>query len=125
MDCTNGGCMGTNYYLVKNGPSVREPVHIGKSSSGWLFNFQSQNQKWEDPPIVWNTWKQVCETLARLTVDSTEYVIIDEYDEVIPMEDFVDLVLRKQEDEWCRGNPDNFSYSRNIDGFRFSDEEFC
>lgn len=25
----------------------------------------------------------------------------------------------------CKDNPDNFTYSRNVDGYRFSDEEFC
>jgi hypothetical protein len=34
--------MGTNYYAVKNGPTIQELVHIGKSSAGWLFNFQQQ-----------------------------------------------------------------------------------
>ena len=37
--------MGTNYYLVANGPSVHEPIHIGKNSDGWLFHFQSQNNQ--------------------------------------------------------------------------------
>ena len=59
--------MGTNYYLVKNGPTVNEPIHIGKSSMGWLFCFQSQKETWHEPPIVWNTYNQVKDTLKRLT----------------------------------------------------------
>ena len=117
--------MGTNYYLVKNGPSVREPIHIGKSSIGWLFSFQSQNDHWNEPPIVWNTYNQVKKTLKELTVDSHDYVIIDEYDEVIPYDEFVDLVDRKQKDKHNLENKDNVRYSRNVDGYRFTDEEFC
>jgi len=117
--------MGTNYYLVKNGPSVREPIHIGKSSAGWLFNFQSQNKTWDEPHVAWNTYNQVKDTLRRLTVDTTDYVIMDEYDETISYEDFCALVDAKQKDKHCVGNKDNFSYARNVDGYRFSDSEFC
>lgn len=117
--------MGTNYYAVKNGPTIREPIHIGKSSMGWMFAFQTQNQKWTDPPAVWNTYPQLVDWLYKYTVDSEEYVIIDEYDEVIPFADFIDMVQAKQNDPYCRDNPDNFSYSRNVDGHRFSDEDFC
>ena len=35
--------MGTNYYVVRDRPSQMEPVHIGKSSIGWLFGFQDQD----------------------------------------------------------------------------------
>ena len=116
--------MGTNYYVVPNRPSVREPVHIGKSSIGWMFSFQSQNEKWNDPPIVWNTYPQVVDWLRKNTVEKQDYVIMDEYDEIVPFDEFIDLVQHKQNDPSCRNNPDNFSYSRNVDGYRFSDEEF-
>ena len=118
--------MGTNYYLVKNGPTSQEPIHIGKSSIGWLFHFQSQNRTWDSPPVVWNTYNQVKDTLKRLTVDSDEFVIIDEYDEVISFDDFCELVDRKQEDPYCLDNEDNFAYNvRNMDGYRFDDQDFC
>ena len=116
--------MGTNYYAVRNRPTVESPHHIGKSSAGWLFSFQSHNEKWCDPPIVWNTYKQVTDWLYRHTVESEDYVILNEYDEIIPFDDFVKLVEEKQNDPLCKDNPDNFSYSRNVDGYRFSDEEF-
>ena len=115
--------MGTNYYVVKNGPSVREPIHIGKSSIGWLFNFQAHNEPWEIPPVVWNTYNQVVEWLKKYTVDSTEYVIMDEYDEIVSLDDLIELIRWKQED--CKDNPDNFKYARNVDGYRFSDGDFC
>ena len=113
--------MGTNYYLVKNGPTTREPIHIGKSSIGWRFMFQAQNETWNDPPIVWNSYPMVRDTLKELTVDSTDYVIMDEYDEIVSYDDFIGLVDRKQAED----NKDNFAYSRNVDGYRFTDEEFC
>jgi len=116
--------MGTNYYLVKNRPSVMEPYHIGKSSCGWLFSFQDQNDRWNDPPIVWHTYPQVKDVLKRLTVDSDDYVIINEYDEIIPYDEFVAMVDSKQSDPHNISNPDNFEYARNIDGYRFTDWEF-
>ena len=116
--------MGTNYYLVKNRASVEYPIHIGKSSCGWLFSFQDQDEKWHDPPIVWHTYPQVKDVLKRLTVDSNEYAIVDEYDEIIPYDEFIAMVDAKQSDPYNISNPDNFEYSKNIDGYRFTDEDF-
>ena len=118
--------MGTNYYAVRNRPTTYNPIHIGKSSIGWMFLFQTQNETWNDPPVVWNTFNQLKDWLKKYTVDSKEYVIIDEYDKIVSFDDFVELVENKQNDEHCRGNPDNFSYhTKNVDGYRFTDEEFC
>ena len=112
--------MGTNYYLVKNAPSIQEPVHIGKSSAGWLFSFETQEDPWwGNPKVEWHTYNQVKDTLKRLTVDSNEYVIMNEYDDIVSYNDFIALVDRKQNDELCQSNPDNFEYSTNIDGYRF------
>lgn len=116
-----GEPMGTNYYAVRNRPTIQEPIHIGKSSIGWRFSFQTQNETWNDPPVVWNTYEQVCDWLKKYTVESTEYVIIDEYDEIINYDDFLEMVKNKQDND----NPDNFTYSRNINGYRFNDGEFC
>lgn len=113
--------MGTNYYAVRNRPTVDGPIHIGKSSIGWKFNFQSHNDTWNEPPIVWNTYDQVYEWLYKNTVESDKYVIINEYDEIVSFEDFIALVERKQSEN----NPDNFRYSRNVNGYRFTDSEFC
>ena len=112
--------MGTNYYAVKNRPTTCSPVHIGKSSIGWKFNFQSQNYPCEEPPIVWNTYEQVYEWLYRHTVESNEYVIMDEYDEIISFDDFIKLVEWKQKEN----NKDDFTYARNVNGFRFTDKDF-
>lgn len=113
--------MGTNYYAVKNRPTTTRPIHIGKASIGWRFHFQAQNEKWDDPPIIWNTYEQVCEWLYKNTVEDDKYVIIDEYDEIVPFKEFIHLVEEKQE----INNPDDFVYAMNVNGFRFSDEEFC
>ena len=118
--------MGTNYYVVRNRPTIDDPIHIGKASIGWMFHFQAQNDKWHDPPVVWNTYPQVKKWLYDNTVASTDFVIMNEYDEIIPYEELIELIDDKQTDPFCRDNPDNFDgrFTRNVDGYRFSDEDF-
>ena len=117
--------MGTNYYAVKNRPSVSRPIHIGKASMGWLFHFEIQNNTWNDPPVVWNTFKQVKEWLQEHVVEKKDYVIMNEYDEIVPYDELMDCIEWRQNDEHCRSNPHNFSYDvRNVDGYRFSEGEF-
>lgn len=114
--------MGTNYYVVKNKPSVSEPIHIGKSSAGWLFLFQAQDRTWDG--VAWNDYDQLKQWLKTYTVERNEYVIVDEYDEIVSYDDFICLVESKQNDEWCCSNPDNFRWCHNINGYRFTTEEF-
>ena len=115
--------MGTNYFVQKNKPTVHEPIHIGKSSIGWLFLFHREEDTWNDPPIVWNNYEQVKAWLKANTVDSSNYVIINEYDEIVPYNEFIAMVEWKQQDEQCRNNPDNFSYhTDHVNGYRFSSE---
>lgn len=116
--------MGTNFYAVRTRPTTEGPIHIGKSSIGWLFCFQTQNQKYSEPPVVWNTFEQVKAWLKKYTVETKEYVIIDEYDSIIYYDEFVEFVERKQNDKRCKENPDNFTYDRNVNGYRFADDEF-
>lgn len=116
--------MGTNYYAVRGKPTIEKPIHIGKSSYGWLFHFQTQNLDYGDPPVVWNTYNQVKDWLRKYTVDSDDYVIITEYDEIIPFKDFIEMVDEKQGDEFNLNNPNNFRNCRNVDGYRFDDQEF-
>ncbi len=117
--------MGTNYYAARNKPTCRSPIHIGKSSMGWLFNFQTQNETWDDPPVVWNTITQLKDWLYKYTVETNEFSIIDECDEIISFDEFFKLVESKQNDKFCKNNPDNFTYSKNVDGYRFTDGDFC
>lgn len=115
--------MGTNYYVVPNRPSIAEPIHIGKSSMGWMFLFHDVCEPYGGVPIIWHSYDEVEDWLHQNTVDSNDYVIIDEYDEIIPFNDFIELVARKQEQ--FKDNPDNFTYCRNVNGYRFEDRGFC
>ena len=118
--------MSTNYYVTPNRPSVCKPIHIGKSSYGWLFLFHAHNEPYEEPPVVWNTYKQVFDWLYENTVVKNDFVIINEYDELVSFDEFVKMVSDKQEDEFNSGNPDNFYDGvRNVDGYRFTDRDFC
>ena len=115
--------MGTNYYVVPNRPSIAEPIHIGKSSMGWMFLFHDVYEPYNDVPVVWSAYPEVKGWLWKYTVDDPKYVIIDEYDEIIPFEDFIAMVEHKQEQ--FKDNPDNFKYVRNVNGYRFDNREFC
>lgn len=117
--------MGINYYAVRSRPTTEEPIHIGKSSAGWLFSFHQVNDEWHEPQIVWNTYNQVKEWLYEYTVKNSLYVILNEYDEEISCEDFFAMVDAKQKDPACKGNLKNFDYAKNIDGYRFIEGEFC
>ena len=114
--------MGTNYYVVPNRPSIEEPIHIGKSSMGWMFLFQDANEPYRDIPIIWHSYWEVEDWLYRYTVECEQYVIIDEYDEIISFDDFIKMVEYKQEQ--FKNNPDNFTHCRNVDGYRFEEREF-
>lgn len=117
--------MGTNYYAVKRKPTIESPIHIGKSSGGWLFCFQTQNDTWRDIPVVWNNYNEVKEWLNKYTNGKDKpYTILDEYDREITYKDFITLVETKQKDKHNLSNPDNFTYSKNIDGYRFCDGDF-
>lgn len=117
--------MGTNYYLVKNGPTRSEPIHIGKSSCGWLFNFQDQDTEYHDIQITWHTYEQVKDTLKTYaSKKSSPLVIIDEYNRLVSYKEFMDLVDSKQKDPFNLSNPDNFEYTKNVNGYRFSSTEF-
>lgn len=110
--------MGTNYYAVSKKPTCRQPIHIGKASIGWKFLFHRVSA-WEnyidEKPL--NTAKQWYEFLR----DNNERIyILNEYDEVVPIEWLIALIEKKQEIQ----NVDNFTYADNIDGYRFTDGEF-
>lgn len=112
--------MGTNYYAVKKKPTIASPLHIGKSSAGWKFLFHEVKKYWceydEELEIhtfpQWKKWLE--ENIGK------EYVMLDEYDREISLKDFFELVEEKQRIE----NKDNFRNAKNIDGYRFSDDDF-
>lgn len=88
--------MGTNYYVVKNRPTICSPVHIGKSSLGNRFCFQMQDNNEYDPPISWYGFGDVKTWLIDNVKRSKKHLILDEYDETIPVDTFLDMVDRKQ-----------------------------
>ena len=109
--------MGTNYYLVKNKPSTDSGLHIGKASFGWRFLFHKP-PIWEtDKPL--NTFEQWRDYLKE-TTESGNYVILNEYDEVVSLDDFLKMVANKQKED----KPDMFKYCENINGYRFASGEF-
>lgn len=115
--------MGCNYYACSTKPTTVAPLHIGKSSIGWRFNFRKYESSWE-VPFDWeyplNTFERWKEFL-RTNEMNGKMVILDEYDEPISCEDFLEMIAQKQKEN----NPDNFTYSENINGYRFEEREFC
>lgn len=109
--------MGTNYYAVKKKPTIAEPLHIGKSSAGWKFCFQEVNKYNSfDSELEIHTFEQWKDFLEN----NDEIVILNEYDEEISVKDFLELVDKKQNEN----NKDDFTFSKNINGYRFYDGYF-
>ena len=112
--------MGTNYYAVKKEPTVLSPIHIGKSSMGWKFCFHKvcgfENYINDEPLNTFPQWKKF---LQEQTANGN-IIIMNECDEVVSLDDFLKMVEIKQKED----NPDDFTYSDNIDGYRFVDGEF-
>lgn len=108
--------MGTNYYAVSKKPTYRSPIHIGKSSIGWKFLFHHVNsyENYFDGEEL-NTYEKWEELLKNNNV-----IIMNEYDEVIDVNDFLELVAKKQS---C-SDPEDFRYNENINGYRFLCGEF-
>lgn len=93
----------------------REAKHIGKSSWGWLFNFQDQDE--------WHSYTQFKNYITNKE-NMKDKIIIDEYNEEITPEEMLQIIDDKQKDERNLSNPDNFHYCRNVDGYRFSSGDF-
>lgn len=103
--------MGTNYYAVKKKPriiKVYDEIHLGKSSCGWKFCFQEQEQ--------YHNFKE----FKGFILNNKEYIIKDEYGRTIKPERLLELIEALQSNE----NPDNFKYDDNRDGYRFTSEDF-
>lgn len=116
--------MGTNYYLAKNKPTCANALHIGKSSGGWRFLFSYHDKYDIDWKMIGEThlnsfekWKEYLEK----SVESGEYSIVNEYDEIVSVDDFIKLVQSKQSID----NPEQFDYCDNVNGYRFSGRIFC
>ena len=108
--------MGTNYYAVSKNTNT-QPIHIGKSSYGWLFLFHKTDQ--------FSNYEEVQEWLQKHTSKkNSKYKIIDENGTELNFQEFLDIVNEKQIDPFNLENPDNFKYCDNINGYRFSSEDF-
>ena len=104
--------MGTNYFAISNKPQVHNnKIHIGKASYGWKFllhycdEFKSMDE---------------LNTFFDEHVRNGEYVIMDEYENVIPPDEMLEYIESKQDTH----NVDNFKHVMNINGYRFSEGEF-
>lgn len=109
--------MSTNYYAVLKEPNREEPIHLGKSSCGWLFLFH-------ETPYFKNydefkSWLQI-----NVNDDNGKYVIIDEYNNTVTYDELIEYIDEKQNDTFNIDNPDNFSNCKNVNGYRFCNEEF-
>lgn len=126
--------MGTNYYARKaepnymvcpccgekikipNGATIKE-IHIGKSSYGWTFCFQSSEYYRTFPEFV---------AFVNEHVRTGEFSIFNEYEEPVNVDDFLNMIeeLQKSYYENPTRNPDNFLYDDNRGGYRFRDSDF-
>lgn len=93
----------------------REAKHIGKSSWGWLFNFQDQEE--------WHSYDQFKSYITNKD-NMKDKVIINEYNEKLTPKEMLKIIDDKQKDKRNHENPDNFHYCRNVDGYRFSSGDF-
>lgn len=93
----------------------REAKHIGKSSWGWLFNFQDQDE--------WHSYDQFKSYITNKD-NMKDKVIINEYNEKLTPKEMLKIIDDKQKDKRNHENPDNFHYCRNVDGYRFSSGDF-
>ncbi len=102
--------MGTNYYLIYNECKCcnrYDEIHLGKSSGGWKFTFQTIEclslKKIDhahaiadsDEEITIKTWKDLNDFLYKYVVEFKTARIRDEYRDDCSYQDFVTLVLTK------------------------------
>lgn len=132
--------MGTNYYL-KSKPCVtcghsENKKHIGKSSFGWQFHFRGYR---EDMLVSYKSWLE--------ELNDPNKIIVDEYNDQIPLDDFKQLIESKdqgvnhfniisnnpmtyKERQYLIRHPYRYdSYHQNCwkddEGYAFTDCEFC
>ena len=108
--------MGTNYYAktfqCEHCGHKPEDIHLGKSSSGWVFSFQYNGGRF---------YKDV-EGMKEWLVGKQ---IVDEYGHTIDNDVFWELVESKQKQENLNHAKEYADkYERVIGGYSFSDREF-
>jgi len=83
--------MGTNYYLQRkvNQDGRRHDLHICKTSGGWYPHLQGYVNSYDSKIIKsWFEWK----LYLRAEIERNEGLIFNEYDELMALEDFIDLI---------------------------------
>ncbi len=117
--------MGTNYFARNKkdickccGHSKAEPLHIGKSSYGWTFNFRGYTESYDDKIESISDWKAY---LAQ-----NHIIIKDEYDDEISYKDFFKMIYDKQKDKNNIVHATLYPQNNWIDdeGFSFSSDWF-
>ena len=126
--------MGTNYYVAKNlcesCNRYDEEYHIGKSSAGWAFSFQSYRA---ERLVSWRAWKEFLKN----------QIIMDEYGDRINYESFVVMIeghkspnyvnengqKNLQHNDAMRNDKYFFDFDLDVewddeDGYAFSSREF-
>ena len=110
--------MGTNYYVktdrCKSCGHKEEGVHLGKSSIGWIFSFQLNGG------IFYKNIEEMKQWLIGKEIE-------DEYDKTISHTEFWEMVEAKQlqESNKSHANQTDCRHSTEIDGYSFTDCEFC
>lgn len=101
--------MGTNYFAISKQPRVHDRmVHLGKASGGWRFLFHETDDI--------KTYPQFVQWLEKNITEKGEYVLMNEYEEEVAVEELLELIQSMQGED----NPRNFSNARDVDGYRFS-----
>lgn len=99
--------MGTNYYAIPR----RRIIHIGKSSCGWEFAFQDNDE--------FHSYAQFEEWMKE-NVDTGKYVLEDEYDREISSEEMKKIITERENVYGFDGD----SFFKKVDGYWFSPREF-
>lgn len=82
--------MEIRYYLVKNRPSRRGGLLIGEHYLDFGFHFNRPSLR-ETGGRELNTFEQWRDLLKEVT-ETGEHVIVNQYDEIMPYGDFIEMV---------------------------------
>lgn len=120
--------MSVNYYIRKVDPiEVRPEFHIGKRSYGWKPLFETYHS---DMPYTYgvDVGRPYIDRVSdiKALVESGEWEIIDEYDEVVTYEQFIDHMDTDYDVETERKSHMGVGLGAycGIDGREYTDEEF-
>ena len=87
--------MSTNYYIRRTKPILTFPeFHIGKRSYGWRGLFEANSNM--DDTFEYETERPVIHSLddIKAYVESGEWEIVDEYEEQIGYDEFVEIMTK-------------------------------